>query len=179
MNITATDRRLILEDALAWLVVLAMCIYGLAKWMQFPDTAMNDTAVSDMSGMELMWAFYGYSKPFAVFLGVLEVSGAMMLLYRPFRLMGALFLSTVLVNIIVQDIAFGVHAGALRVAILYQVTLLIICWLHRHRFITAFKALKLPRSYKGLSWPQIATRAGLAFALFVVLRFGEHLWMRL
>lgn len=174
MPITASERRLILEDALAWLVVMAMFIYGLGKWMQFPDTSIHTTLVSDMSGMQLMWAFYGYSKPFAIFLGALEISGGILLLYRPWRLLGALFLSTVLVNIIIQDIVFDVNQGALKAALIYQTALLVICWLHRARFIAALKALTLPRSYQGLPKRSLLIRLALAFLLFALLRGAEY-----
>ncbi|MEO1447926.1 MAG: hypothetical protein AAFV07_00265 [Bacteroidota bacterium] len=174
LTLSSQEKRQILEDALAWLVVMAMLLYGVGKSLQFKGAADIDTPVSELTGMQLMWAFYGYSRPFSLFLGILEISGAFMLLYRPFRLFGALFLSTVLVNIIVQDLAFDVNRGALKAAIIYQVALLLICWLHRQQFAKAFKALRLPRGYKGISFPRLAIRIGLAFGLFVLLRVGEY-----
>lgn len=54
--------------------------------------------------MQLMWAFYGYSYPFVITLGVLEV-------------LGGIFVSTILSNVILQDIYCGVNFGALKAAL--------------------------------------------------------------
>ena len=42
-----------------------MFIYGGGKLIQFDGAAKIDKTVLELTGMELMWAFYGYSKSFA------------------------------------------------------------------------------------------------------------------
>mgnify|MGYP000259428262 CR=1 FL=1 len=126
MKFTKEDKIEILENAITWIVVFAMFIYGGGKFFQFYEAVEIDKTVSQMTGMELMWVFYGYSKSFAITLGVIEVTGGILILIRKTRLLGCLFTSTVLVNVIIQDIYFGVHLGALKAAILYQLILLII-----------------------------------------------------
>ncbi len=73
----------ILENAFSYIVVFAMCAYGVGKIIQFDGAIEANTTVSEMTGMQLMWAFYGYSKPFVITLGVLEITdGILMLLQR-------------------------------------------------------------------------------------------------
>ncbi|MDG2147503.1 MAG: hypothetical protein P8K14_04720 [Flavobacteriaceae bacterium] len=69
MNLTKKDKIEIFENAISWIVVIAMFIYGGGKLIQFDGAAEIDKTVSEMTGMELMWAFYSYSKSFAITLG--------------------------------------------------------------------------------------------------------------
>ena len=62
MNFNKKDRIEILENAISWIVVLAMFIYGGGKLIQFDGATEIDKTVSELTGMELMWAFYSYSK---------------------------------------------------------------------------------------------------------------------
>ena len=73
MNLTKKDKIEIFENAISWIVVMAMFIYGGGKLIQFGDLAIIDKTVSEMNGMELMWAFYGYSKSFAITLSLIHI----------------------------------------------------------------------------------------------------------
>ena len=70
MKFDRKDRVEIFENAISWIVVFAMFIYGGAKILQFDGASEIDKTVSEMTGMELMWAFYGYSKSYAIILGL-------------------------------------------------------------------------------------------------------------
>ena len=74
------DKIEILENSISWIVVLAMFIYGGAKLFQFEGATEINKTVSEMTGMELMWAFYGYSKSFALTLGVFEIIGGILII---------------------------------------------------------------------------------------------------
>ncbi len=141
MNLDKKDKIEIFENAISWVVVLAMFIYGGAKIIQFDGSTEIDKTVSELSGMELMWAFYGYSKSFALIIGFLEIIGGILILIKKTRIIGCLFTSTILVNVILQDIYFEIHSGALKAAILYQLLIIIILWLHRRKLIQGIKAL--------------------------------------
>ena len=54
MNLTKKDKIQIFENAISWIVVVAMFIYGGGKLIQFGDVAEIDKTVSEMDGMELM-----------------------------------------------------------------------------------------------------------------------------
>lgn len=136
-------RQEIMEWALVFATALSMFAYGIGKYWQFGIGREMDIqkTVSELSGMELMWAFYGYSDAYPIILGLLEILGAFLLLIPRTRLIGVLLLSTILVNIIIQDIIYGVLWGALFSACVYQGMLLLICWFRREQVKTAFAAL--------------------------------------
>ena len=173
MHLTPSDRRDILENALISLPVFGMFVYGGAKLLQFDDAAQISTPVSALSGMELMWAFYGYSKAYVLLLGSLEITGGVLMLFKRTRLPGCLFTTTILVNVIIQDIVYGVHLGALKAAVLYQLLILVVLWLHRSRLRAALDELLLATA---LRVDRKAVFKGiLVFVAFVVLRVVEYL----
>lgn len=173
MNFNKKDKTEIFENAISWIVIFAMFVYGGAKTIQFEGAVAIGKTVSKMTGMELMWAFYGYSKSYALTLGLIEIIGGILILIKKTRIIGCLFVSTILVNVIFQDIYFGVHLGALKAAILYQSLLLIILWLNRARLIQSIKILI--RSDKSeQSKIKFFVKLFIAFILFVVFRIAEY-----
>ena len=81
-----------------------------------------------------------------------------------------MFTSAILVNIILQDIYFGVHSGALKAAIIYQILILIILWLNKEKLINSIKTL-LESKKKDTSKSKLALKLGIAFILFLIFRF--------
>ena len=75
----------IIELAAVLVVSFAMMAYGIGKMVQFPATVEITKKVAELSGQELMWAFYGYSKSFPIILGILEIAGGIALLFRRTR----------------------------------------------------------------------------------------------
>ena len=173
MEFTKEDKIEIFENAITWIVVFAMFIYGGAKLVQFDGaTAINKT-VSEMTGMELMWAFYGYSKSYAIILGLFEITGGTLMLLKKTRIIGCLFTSTILVNVILQDIYFKVHLGALKAAILYQFLILIILWLNKDKVVKSIKALM---NFNKSQQPkyEFMIKLVIAFIFFIILRISEY-----
>lgn len=145
MNFNKKDVIDIFENAISWIVVLAMFIYGGAKIFQFDGATDINKTVSEMTGMELMWAFYGYSKSFVITIGIFEIIGGILILIKKTRIIGCLFTSAILVNIIFQDIYYGVHYGALRAAIIYQLLIVIILYLHKEKLFSSVNILLLSK----------------------------------
>lgn len=141
MNFIKKHKIEILENAFSYIVVLAMFAYGFGKLVQFNGEADIDMKVSEMTGMQLMWAFYGYSKPFVLTLGILEIVGGLLIFFNRTRLIGCLFLSTILINIILQDIFYRVNIGALRAAIIYQILIIGILYINRSKVTAIWKIL--------------------------------------
>jgi len=173
MKFDRKDKIEIFENAISWIVVFAMFIYGGGKIVQFDGASEINKTVSDLTGMELMWAFYGYSKSYAITLGLFEIIGGTLILMKRTRIIGCLFTSTILVNVILQDIYFEVHLGALKAAILYQVLLLIILWLNKDKVIQSIKALmNLNTSQQPKD--KFVIKLAIAFICFVLLRITEY-----
>ena len=173
MNFTKKDKIEIFENSISWVVVTAMFIYGLGKIIQFDGAVEVNKTVSEMTGMELMWAFYGYSKSFAITLGVFELIGGFLILIKKTRIIGCLITSTLLVNVIFQDIYFGVHLGALKAAIFYQILILIILWLNKEKLIRGIKLLLEPYKFEQ-SKTKLFIKLLIAFGVFLILRILEY-----
>jgi uncharacterized membrane protein len=173
MNFSQKDHIEIVENAISWIVVLAMLVYGAGKIVQFEDAVDISKTVSDMNGMELMWAFYSYSKPFVYTIGLFEILGGILILIKTTRLIGCLFSSVILVNVIIQDIYFGVHLGALKAAIFYQVLILIILWLHRKKMLASIKMLLTTRKKDKVTAKHVL-KLLIALGIFILLRILEY-----
>ena len=173
MKFDRNDKIEIFENAISWIVVFAMFIYGGAKIFQFDGASEIDKTVSEMTGMELMWAFYGYSKSYAITLGLFEIIGGALILMKRTRIIGCLFTSTILVNVILQDIYFEVHVGALKAAILYQLLILIILWLNKDNVIQSLKNL-INFNKSQQSKLKFIIKLVIAFICFVIFRITEY-----
>lgn len=173
MKISKEDYIEILETAMSWIVVMAMVVYGGGKIVQFTGMPYLDETVSELSGMQLMWAFYGYSQPFVIIIGLLEITGGVLIFFKRTRIIGCLFTTTILTNIILQDYFYGVHLGALKAAILYQLLIMGILWINRRRLIQAMAHLLINDRIRHLK--RRITILSISFMLFVLLRIGEYL----
>lgn len=173
MFFSKRDRIEIIDNALTYIVVFAMMAYGVGKVVQFNHAQHINSKVSDLTGMQLMWAFYGYSYPFVITLGVLEVLGGILMFFRKTRLIGCVFVSTILSTIILQDIYYDVNVGALKAAIIYQLCIFIIFWINIDKLKLAISILT---SY--ISIPKTKSKwiikTGITICLLVVLRILEY-----
>ena len=167
------DKLEILENALSWIVVFAMFAYGGAKLIQFDGSARIDKPVAELSGMELMWAFYGYSKAFALTLGFLEITGGILIFFKKTRVLGCLFTSTILINVILQDIYFDIQLGALKAAIIYQLSIVIILWLNKETLIRSINTL-LENKRRKQSKMKRFVKILIAAGIFIGLRILEY-----
>ena len=149
-----------------------MFIYCGAKIIQFDGALETNKRVSEMTGMQLMWAFYGYSKPFALSIGIMEITGGILMLIKRTRIVGCLFVSTILINVILQDIFYEVHVGALRAAIIYQLLIIFILYFNREKLIQSLKLLINPQTYDK-NKRMFFIKMGLSITLFVILRIIE------
>ena len=161
----------IVENAIALLVSFSMIIYGVAKIVQFKGSylASSNKVVSELTGQELMWVFYDYSYKFALLIGVLELIGAILILYKKTRIIGCLFTSFILCNIIIQDYIFGVIA--LKTAVFYQILILIIMWINRIYIKEVFKSLLIKTKFR-FTKITIMTYL-LSIVLFLLIKFLE------
>lgn len=173
MKLTKQDYLYILEMALVMSVSLSMLLYGIGKPLQFSNPTITQKPISALTGMELMWAFYGYTKVYPIIMGIFEIAGALLLLFRKTRLIGGLIITSILMNVILQDIFYGVNVVALYAAIIYQISILIIFWLNRKPIISTVQFYfnqftTLPKSQN--KW-LILILAGLGAVILKVVEF--------
>ncbi|MEZ4948465.1 MAG: hypothetical protein R2784_03600 [Saprospiraceae bacterium] len=79
--------------------------------------------------------------------------------------MGAFFLSSILINVILQDIFYDVNKGALIAACFYQLSLFVIMYLNKDSIIMAIKAL-IPKGKSTLFFKEQLWKYGMAFLAF-------------
>lgn len=170
MKISKSEIFNIFEWIAVYIVAVYMIIYGVSKPMQFGDFQSYREPINSLDPMNLMWAFYSFSKPYAVIIGVFEVLGAVLLMIPRTRIFGGFVLSSILINIILQDYFFKVHAGALANAILFQLLILIILFKHRFKILEALKILSGKFIFK-IRWVYIPV-AIIMIAIIELLMFS-------
>ena len=89
------------------------------------------------------------------------------------RIIGCLFTSCILVNVILQDIYFGVHFGALKAAIFYQILILVILWLNREKLIRGMKVLMESNKIEQPKM-KLFIKLLIAFGVFLIFRTFEY-----
>ncbi len=171
MDFNERDKIEIVENALSWVVVLAMYVYGFMKPIQFDFDMQSEVFVSELSGFKLMWFFYSYSTPYVILLGLFEAIGATLILIKRTRVIGCLFTSIILINIVLQDYFYGVPA--LKAAIFYQIILLFILWLNKKHITEAFKKLIRKKSKNDQKSKRIV-KLVIAFTFFLIIRIIEY-----
>ncbi|MGE5186397.1 MAG: hypothetical protein ACM31C_30285 [Acidobacteriota bacterium] len=94
-----------------WLAA-AMLVYGLVKVLpvQFdvPLDYIYDLRVGDKSPMGLLWLFMGYSRPYTIACGLVEVTAGCLLLWRRTALAGALVAIVAMTQIVLLNFCYDV-----------------------------------------------------------------------
>ena len=169
---------IVLEKAARWYVFVMLNIYGWGKMMggQFYRKGHLPAEVAgqklgEANAFDLAWTFMGYSFNYILFIGILQVTGAWLLLWERTKLIGALILLPILANIVVFDLLFMDKHGATASALLYFSLVLIILFINRKKVLDALASLTaLDKSMLPVSrnaWLHI-----LAALLMVAVLFG-------
>lgn len=81
-----------------------------------------------LTGMQLTWSFFGYSKCYNSVIALAQVFGGLLLLFRRTTLLSALFLLPILINITLIDYNYDITAKDIITALLFMdVFLICIC----------------------------------------------------
>ena len=165
----------LIELACRIYVFIFMSIYGLAKLFggQFytPDRLpqnVAETSIGQVADFDLAWTFMGRSFGYMLFIGLSEVIGAWLLLWHKTKLLGALVLSTILLNVIVFDIFFLDAYGALSSAVIYLVMCSTVLFINRDRMLQALAPLFTTRLAHASFKNKLATYALAAVLMGLV-----------
>jgi uncharacterized membrane protein YphA (DoxX/SURF4 family) len=96
--------------------------YSVAKLIgtQFIDSGPTlEKPVGDLSGFELTWVYFGYSKLFGWFVAGGQLTAAFFLLFDRTARLGAAILLPIAVNIVVVNFAFNISDGTKVVSVIY------------------------------------------------------------
>lgn len=77
-------------------------------------------AISEATNDEIMWTFFGTTREYPLIIGSVQIIGAVLLIFQRTKIIGAILLTPVFINIILLDILYEIDRGALLNAILFQ-----------------------------------------------------------
>lgn len=100
--------------------------------------ALSLRPIGSLSGFELTWFYYGYSHAYGTILGLTQILGGMLLLFRKSALLGAALLTPVMANILLINIFFHIALGAEVAAAFLLGSTLLLLWQEREALITLF-----------------------------------------
>ncbi|HSJ99619.1 MAG TPA: hypothetical protein VK932_00205 [Kofleriaceae bacterium] len=95
---------------LRYYLAYVLLSYAFAKLTQFPPPRPErlDQRVGDLSPMGLMWTFMGASRPYALFGGLAEALGGVLLLWRRTHVAGALVAMATMLNVVALNFCYDV-----------------------------------------------------------------------
>jgi hypothetical protein len=129
------------QGILRYWLAFEISVYGFAKILrtQFaPVFSRDDTPVGHLTGFQLTWNYFGYSYTFAVILGLLQIGGSILLLFRRTTLLGTAILLPIMVNIILINLFYNIAAGAFFNSVIFTLGLGFLLYLHRQELIALF-----------------------------------------
>jgi hypothetical protein len=127
-------------DWLRYVSAFLLFTYALSKMLgrQFtlpPEIALRP--VGALSGYQLAWLYYGHSHAYALILGLIQLGGGALLLFRKTALLGAALMLPVMTNIVMINVFFHIAWGAMGTSaamiVLLVISLGIGLWLSAHK----------------------------------------------
>ncbi|MGB8193967.1 MAG: hypothetical protein WCF67_18685 [Chitinophagaceae bacterium] len=163
-------------------VALVLFSYGIIKLfalqMPFPNYSELATPLGDFLPMRLSWMFIGYSTPYQVFSGLMEVVAGLLLLYRRTATLGALVATGVFMNVAAMNLSYDIpvkiYSLQMVIACLFLLAVemdRILCFFVFNRPANACSVYHFPFEKKWTKW----TRVGLKL-LFIGVAVGSVLW---
>lgn len=114
-NFNSGIRHAWLQGIMRYFIAFEISTYGFAKILktQFGHIySRDDVPVGNLTGFDLTWNYFGHSYTFAVILGLMQIVGGILLLFRRTTLLGALLLLPVMINVVFINIFYQIDQGA-------------------------------------------------------------------
>ena len=127
--------------ALRFVVSFFIILYGFAKLngSQFTILASElDKPMGQVSGFWLTWYYFGYSPIYGNFIGLMQIVGGVLLMFRKTTLLGSCLLFPIITNIILIDIFYGIDLDALLAAFIMEFCLVVILAFHKQELLEVF-----------------------------------------
>ncbi len=106
-------------------LALTAFVYGADKifalQMPFPLLSQMATPLGDFLPMRFSWLFIGYSSPYEIFSGVMELLVAVLLLYKRTATLGVLVATAVFLNVMMLNLCYDIPVK------LYSMNLVLMC----------------------------------------------------
>jgi len=131
-----------LLDWLRYFCAFMLYMYGSSKLLHFQFNLQSELAhrpIGSLTGYELTWYYFGFSRVYGCILGLTQVAGATLLLFRKTTLVGALAMLPVMANILLINVFVLVNDyGPYVISTLICISLIAILW---HQRIALFMLL--------------------------------------
>lgn len=164
-----------LRNIVRYYVSLVAFLYGIIKLfalqMPFPNLSQLATPLGDYLPMRLSWMFVGYSAPYQMFSGLMEVMVGILLLNRKTITLGSLMGIGVFANVAMLNLSYDIPVK------IYSIQLFISCiflavhdWRRIANFFVLNKATETDSSYELIltkKWQRVARI--IAKTTFVIL----------
>jgi hypothetical protein len=93
-------------------IAMIAFLYGIIKLfamqMTFPNMSQLATPLGDFLPMRLSWMFMGYSTPYQVFSGAMEVMAGLLLLSRRTATLGTMLATGVFINVMAMNLSYDI-----------------------------------------------------------------------
>ncbi|MBS1918121.1 MAG: hypothetical protein JST87_17765 [Bacteroidetes bacterium] len=109
------------QGVLRYFIAIDLSMIGWQKIFHlqfFTPLGILDQPFSGFSGEQLTWAYFGHSYAFTCVVGLLQIAGSYLLLFKRTKLFGSFILFPVLLNIVFIDLFYGLEAGELAHALI-------------------------------------------------------------
>jgi len=108
-----------------YFIIIQCTVYGVGKiflmQMEFPSLHQLATPLGDYLPMRLTWQFIGYSSPYQLFSGIMEVVAGLLLLNRRTVTLGLLVAAGVFTNVMMLNLCYDIPVK------IFSTQLLFIC----------------------------------------------------
>lgn len=121
------------REGLCLSLALLISSYGFAKLLgnQLTTTMFQqDMRLADMEGGRLTWSYFAFAPLFVYLIGLIQILGAVLLLYRRTHLLALFVLMPVMLNILLINYFYKITTGALVNSVLITSGLLYLLLLH-------------------------------------------------
>jgi hypothetical protein len=135
--------------------------------------ALDSRPIGSLSGFELTWFYYGYSHAYGTILGLTQILGGVLLLFRKSALLGAALLAPVMANILMINIFFHIALGA-EIAAAFLLGSMLLLWQEREALISLFWRNQHIETRMGIRVQKIAAAIVVLLVLVQVVVFAKY-----
>jgi hypothetical protein len=122
-------------------LALFLLLYGFSKLFGAQFTILDselDKRLGRVSGFWLTWYYFSYSKVYGSLIALIQIAGAVLLMFRKTTLLGACVLLPVLVNVAMIDVFYEIDLDATLIAVLLLGALLLLLAMHKQELLEFF-----------------------------------------
>jgi hypothetical protein len=127
-------------DWLRYLSAWMLLTYGSLKLagLQFHAADIAQRPVDSLSGYQLTWYYYSYSLAYGSILGLVQLTGGILLLFRKTATLGAAMMLPVMMNILMINLFFSIGWGAQVISAFIFASMLALLWRDRATLVGCF-----------------------------------------